>query len=145
MPQIEEILLAKIKPKENQVKMKKELIAPCGMNCGICRAYLRHRNPCHGCNNVDKNQPKTRVNCRLRICTKRKGEFCYNCAEFPCNSLKHLDKRYRAKYGMSEIENLNYIRNNGIKKFIEKENKKWISNQGILCVHDKKYYKPVTL
>jgi hypothetical protein len=34
---------------------------------------------------------------------------------------------------MSEIENLDYIRNNGIKKFIEKENKKWISNKGILC------------
>jgi hypothetical protein len=121
--------------------MEKELIAPCGMNCGICQAYLRQNNPCNGCDNAEKNLPKTRANCRLRVCTKRKGKFCWDCAEFPCDRLKHLDKRYRERYGMSEIENLNCIRENGIEKFIEKENRKWVSKQGILCVHDKKYYK----
>jgi hypothetical protein len=121
--------------------MRKALIAPCGMNCGICQAYLRQGNPCNGCNNAEKNLPKTRANCQLRVCKKRKGRFCWNCAEFPCDRLSHLDKRYRERYGMSEIENLNYIRENGVEKFIEKENKKWVSEQGILCVHDKKYYK----
>jgi len=42
---------------------------------------------------------------------------------------------------MSEIENLEYIKGNGIKKFIKKELKRWVSKKGILCVHDKKYYK----
>jgi hypothetical protein len=41
---------------------------------------------------------------------------------------------------MSEIENLLYIKANGIKKFIAAENKKWLSNKGTLCVHDRKYY-----
>lgn len=42
---------------------------------------------------------------------------------------------------MSEIENLKYIRDNGMLKFIEAEHKRWIFDNHILCVHDKKYYK----
>ncbi len=120
---------------------RKDLIAPCGMNCNICRAHLRENNPCHGCTYAGQNRPKSREHCRLRICTKRKGKFCFSCVEFPCDRLQRLDKRYRTRYGMSEIENLVYIKEKGIKKFIEKENKKWVSKKGILCVHDKKYYK----
>jgi len=120
--------------------IRKDLIAPCGMNCGICRAYLRQRNPCHGCSDAEQNKPRTRLNCRLRVCKKRSGDFCCNCTEFPCDRLKHLDKRYRTRYGMSEIENLEYIRDHGIRKFVERERKRWISEQGILCVHDKTFY-----
>lgn len=117
------------------------LIAPCGMNCGICMAYLRENNPCHGCYYVSQYRQKTRAHCKLKLCTKRKGRFCWNCAEFPCDRLHHLDDRYRTKYGISEIVNLKYIRDKGIKKFVEKERRKWVSRKGILCVHDKKYYK----
>lgn len=117
------------------------LIAPCGMNCGICRAFLREKNPCHGCNYAEKNMPKTRVNCKMRICTKRTGKYCCNCAEFPCERLRHLDKRYRTKYGMSEIENLEFIREHGIRKFVARERERWISEKGVFCVHDKQYYR----
>lgn len=115
-------------------------IAPCGMNCGICKAHLRQSNPCHGCNYAEQNKPKTRACCKLRLCSKRSGKFCYSCVEFPCNRLTSLDERYQKRYAMSEIENLKYIKDNGIKKFLEKERIRWISNKGILCVHDKKYY-----
>lgn len=111
------------------------------MNCGICKAYLPEHNPCHGCNAADLNKPKTRVKCKLRICGKRKGKFCCHCPEFPCDPLKHLDRRYRMKYGMSEIENLEFIRINGIRKVIAAERRRWISEKGVYCVHDKRYYK----
>jgi hypothetical protein len=39
---------------------------------------------------------------------------------------------------MSEIESLTYIRDNGMKKFMEEEHRKWVLDKGILCVHDKK-------
>jgi len=42
---------------------------------------------------------------------------------------------------MSEIENLKYIRDNGITRFVEEEHQKWVSDRGVLCVHDRKYYK----
>jgi len=42
---------------------------------------------------------------------------------------------------MSEIENLKLIRDKGIRKFLGMENRKWIGKEGILCVHDRKYYR----
>ena len=43
----------------------------------------------------------------VRTAGEGKVQYCYECAEFPCRSLKHLDKRYRTNYRMSMIENLN--------------------------------------
>ena len=117
------------------------LIAPCGMNCAICKAHLRQKNPCHGCRDAEKNKPKTRLHCRLRTCDKRTGAFCYECTEFPCDRLRHLDLRYRTRYGMSEIENLEYIRKNGMNKFLKNETKRWINEKGLFCIHDGTYYK----
>ena len=121
-------------------KINRNLIAACGMNCGICRAHLRKNNPCHGCKYVEKNNPKTRVSCRIRNCTERRGKFCFECAQFPCGRLINLDKRYRAKYGMSEIENLEFIRDHGINAFIKRERRRWQSSSGVFCVHDKIFY-----
>lgn len=120
-------------------KITKNLIAPCGMNCGICLGYLREKNKCPGCFSGRKIGGRP-IKCGRRLCKERKGDFCFECDKFPCDSIKRLDQRYRTKYGMSEIENLNFIKEKGIDKFIESENKKWISDKGILCVHDKKYY-----
>jgi hypothetical protein len=112
----------------------KNLIAPCGMNCGVCRAYLREKNHCPGCNNHPTL--KSCNNCIIKLCKTRKGEFC-DCEKL-CTRLKQLDKRYREKYGMSMIENLENIRKNGIEKFLKDQSKKYISDKGIFCVHDKK-------
>jgi len=32
------------------------LIAPCGMNCGICLAYLREKKKCPGCNGSNEDK-----------------------------------------------------------------------------------------
>ncbi len=115
-----------------------ELIAPCGMNCGVCRAYLRSRNPCRGCGEAPL--PKSRANCRMRLCENRTGRFCYDCVDFPCDRLKHLDRRYRARYGMSEIENLECIRDHGMERFLESERERWVADGCVFCVHDTNYY-----
>jgi len=121
-------------------KINRNLIAPCGMNCGICIGYLRQKNRCRGCGEAEKNKPKTRVFCKIRICKERKGKYCFDCVKFPCDRLKMLDKRYRANYDMSEIENLEFIRCKGINNFVKNERKRWQSSKGLLCVHNKKYY-----
>jgi hypothetical protein len=117
-----------------------KLIAPCGMNCGVCRAYLRQRNPCHGCREAEQNMPKTRASCRMRICGVQTGRFCYECAEFPCDRLRLMDRRYRTRYGMSEIENLACIRDEGMEAFLDREHRRWVSDEGVLCVHDGRRY-----
>ncbi len=51
-----------------------------------------------------------------------------------------MDARYRAKYAMSEIHNLEMIREKGIAYFLEQEGKRWVNADGVLCVHDGKRY-----
>jgi len=120
--------------------IEKNLIAPCGMNCGVCRAHLRdksEKNYCSGCKSGAVY--KYCQECIIRNCLERKGDFC-DCDYLPCERLKHLDKRYRTKYDMSMIDNLDEIKENSIGFFIEKQNKKYISEKGTFCVHDKKYH-----
>lgn len=81
------------------------------------------------------------MNCRLRLCDKRLGRFYYACDGFPCDRLKHLDRRYRERFAMSEIDNLIFIRDHGLETFLGEERRRWVSEQGILCVHDRKYYR----
>ncbi len=52
---------------------------------------------------------------------KAKAKYCFCCDSFPCVRLNHLDKRYRTKYGMSMIDNLENIRKFGIRHFIRNE------------------------
>lgn len=121
--------------------LNKRLIAPCGMNCGLCLHYLRAENKCPGCFTGKKINGRC-IKCGIRLCQERHGQFCFDCAKFPCERLKRLDKRYQKKYGMSEIENLRYVKVNGIKSFLEREEKKWVNPEGVFCVHDRKRYRP---
>jgi len=115
-------------------------IAPCGMNCGICQAFLRKKNKCSGCNKEGLEKLSFCLNCIIKNCEnlkKTKSKFCFACEKYPCTRLKQLDKRYRTKYGMSMIENLENIKQNGIRKFVKNENTRWRCSQcgKILCVH----------
>ena len=116
---------------------KADLIAPCGMNCGLCYAFRRSRNRCPGCRVDDPRQPRTRVGCRIRNCRARRGEFCIGCAPFPCERLRHLDQRYRTKYGMSMLENLRRIETDGLRSFVVQEKVKWACPGcgATICVH----------
>jgi hypothetical protein len=121
-------------------RINKNLVASCGMDCGVCSRHLRAKNQCNGCNEIDENDPKPRSSCQIRVCQKRQGRYCYECEDFPCDRLEHLDKRYQEKYGMSQVKNLEMIRDRGMDQFIKSERKKYQSAKGIKSVHDNKYY-----
>jgi hypothetical protein len=121
--------------------MDKELIAPCGMNCGICMAYLREKNKCPGCAHIDPYLKSYRRNCTIRNCETIKSNqsgFCYECADYPCRRLKQLDKRYTTKYHMSMLENLEMIRDKGIEALLTREAEKWKCPEcgGIISCHN---------
>ncbi len=118
-----------------------ELIAPCGMNCGLCIGHLRDKRPCGGCfRKDDPNKPKVCRSCQIVNCellSETSSGYCYDCREYPCDRLKKLDKRYRTNYQMSMIENLDFIKIYGIENFIRNEEEKWkcsVCGSG-LCVH----------
>ncbi|MFC1921326.1 DUF3795 domain-containing protein [Chloroflexota bacterium] len=113
--------------------MEETLIAPCGMNCAICSGYLSMKNDvkskglgmpyCAGCRPRDKKCAFIKKKCDLVL--NAKVQYCYECDDFPCKNLEHLDKRYSELYRMSMVENLEYIRDNGVDKFLDKEEEKW--------------------
>ena len=125
------------------IKFGNYLIAPCGMNCGTCIAYLREKNKCFGCNITFQDKCKSRTNCKIKNCEfleKKSPKFCYNCVTFPCTRLKKLDIRYRTKYNTGLIQNLQIIKESGIDKFLHFELKRRTCSKcgSILSVHRNK-------
>ena len=124
----------------NILEKDRLLIAPCGMNCGICLAYLRDNNRCNACWGDNKNKPNSCVKCIIKNCELLKeteSKFCYECKKYPCTRLKNLDKRYRTKYRMSMLENLETIKTAGLDEFMALEQKRWLCPEcgGSICVH----------
>ena len=120
----------------------KELIAPCGMNCRICLAYFgyttsgkKRKIRCVGCKPTDKSCAHLKKYCKYK--TINKVEYCYECSDFPCEQLQKLDNKYRERYDMSMIENLEHIQNNGISDFLKQQQKKYQCPEcgGVICVH----------
>lgn len=126
--------------------MKEELIAPCGMNCGVCISYLAMKNDlnkqgfkrvyCEGC--LPRGKNCLHMGDRCQVLGKGLVRFCYECKEFPCKRLKDLDKRYSTKYHMSMIENLRAISEYGLESFIRKEHAKWMCPDcgNTICCHN---------
>ena len=74
--------------------MKLNLIAPCGMNCGICLGYLRTKNRCNGC----------------RVNADEYSNYCRKCIIKNCDVLKILNSLPFPAISQSEqIEIVNYL------------------------------------
>ncbi len=122
------------------VTFDESLVAPCGINCGSCLAYLRDKNKCYGCRVDFDSKRKTCVQCRIKNCdllSKTSTGFCYGCEIFPCQRIKHIDKRYMTKYRTSLIQNLLMIKETGITNFLAFESgRRTCPNCGaVLSIH----------
>jgi hypothetical protein len=127
-------------------EMDENLIAPCGMNCGLCRSYQVMNNDlkkqglnykyCPGC--IPRGENCLHMGDQCDLLADGLVRFCFECQNFPCKRLKALDKRYRTKYHMSMIDNLNFIQENGMESFLEKEATVWQCPLcgGLICCHN---------
>ena len=127
-----------------------DLVAPCGMNCGICKAYLAYSrgvpykkgevSHCNGCLARNKNCAFIRKHCeKIR---KKQIRFCYQCPDMPCEPLAKIDGYYRARYGMSMVENQKALREKGMDEFLRSQAEKYKcpSCGDVISVHDGKCY-----
>ncbi|MGE5391282.1 MAG: DUF3795 domain-containing protein [Deltaproteobacteria bacterium] len=117
-----------------------ELIAPCGINCGVCYAFLRKKNKCAGCLVESDCKVGHCSRCAIKNCEEHDNlefTYCFECPKFPCKRMKNMEKRYTGTYKLSLFDNLKGIQETGLNDFIAGENKKWIcANCGdTLCVH----------
>jgi hypothetical protein len=133
----------------NRGEFTPDLIAPCGMNCGICKAYLAYSRGvpkqkgkvthCVGCLPRNKNCFIKRGCKKL---AKNEVRFCFECEAMPCENLNHLDRRYRKRYDMSMVENLRELKERGVEEFlrIQREKYKCPECGDVVSVHDGKCY-----
>lgn len=123
-----------------QSEIPEHLIAICGMNCHLCLAYKRKKNGCLGCKAEIGARIEYCEKCKIRNCDQAiqgNYSYCFECDSFPCTKIKYIDKRYRTKYGMSMIANLESIRDSGIQAFLLSEEIKYTCPHcgNIVCVH----------
>ncbi|MBR6862049.1 MAG: DUF3795 domain-containing protein, partial [Acidaminococcaceae bacterium] len=109
----------------------KDMIAPCGLDCSICKRALAETHPCAGCRGPNDNKPEfCSVRCGIILCEKRKSNgysFCDECPDFPCADVVEKETRYGSQYPLREspLENLRFIREAGMAAFLERERKQW--------------------
>jgi hypothetical protein len=123
-----------------------DLIAPCGMNCTLCAGYLALENDvkskgirmpyCAGCRPRNKKCAFLKKQCPKLL--NSEVTFCFECTSFPCDRLKTIDNRYKARYKVSLIENLNFIKKHGMKNFLAEQERLWkCPNCGeLVCCHN---------
>jgi hypothetical protein len=76
----------------------------------------------------DLNKPKSCRSCVIVNCESLKrtaSGYCYDCDKYPCTRLMQLDRRYRTKYGMSMVDNLSFIREHGMIRFLNNQEIGW--------------------
>ncbi|TFF99861.1 MAG: DUF3795 domain-containing protein [Promethearchaeota archaeon] len=95
------------------VEVKKELLAPCGLYCGVCAIYIAHRDnnikfkkallpvykafaksiddiACTGCLSDGTVFPVCE-HCPIKDCVKEKGiDGCHQCDEWPCKYIENF-------------------------------------------------------
>ncbi len=115
-----------------------ELVAPCGLDCGICELYLckdntqlynvlvekgvpKEKIPCKGCRSIKGNCPGIRSTCETYQCiVQNKIEFCSDCTEFPCVKVHPSANRADTLPHNMKVFNLCTMKRIGLAAFVEK-------------------------
>ena len=129
------------------VEINKELLAPCGLYCGVCAVYIADRDndlkfkesivkvysplttslddiKCKGC--MSENTDKKFVYCQtcgIRNCINKKGfKACTECDEFPCRRIKRFPMPVGKKVIMRAIP---FWKKNGTEEYVKEEIKRY--------------------
>jgi len=121
-----------------EMENRKKLVAPCGLDCGICELYLSRKDeqlknalmakgipeevlPCDGCRAAEGACPVIDKKCATFECTHEKGiSFCSQCSDFPCMKLAPAADKAEFLPHNTKLFNLCVIRNGGVAELIGK-------------------------
>ena len=125
------------------VEVKKELLAPCGLYCGVCSIYIAHRDDnhkfkqvlmkvyksfvksvddisCTGCLSDGIVFPVCQVCSIKKCCNEKNIKGCYQCDDFPCKFIDNFPVPVGKKVIM---RNTPTWRELGTEKFVEEKKK----------------------
>lgn len=120
--------------------MAPSMFAPCGMNCAVCYRHCNHKKPCAGCLGGDADKPEHCRTCAIKDCAKEKGyTYCYECGEYPCKSIKALEKSYQTRYHASLIEHSKEVKELGLAAFMARQKERYTCPKcgGVISLHDR--------
>ncbi|MBD3255368.1 MAG: DUF3795 domain-containing protein [Candidatus Lokiarchaeota archaeon] len=125
--------------------VKKELLAPCGLYCGVCSIYIAHRDnnlkfknalmkvyklfvkgvddiACTGCLSEGIVFPVCKA-CPIKDCVRQKGiEGCHQCSDFPCKFIENFPLEVGKKVILRAIP---MWRELGSEKWVELEEERY--------------------
>jgi len=130
--------------------VKQELLAPCGLYCGVCGVYYATRddnvkfmerlvdfykssNPerenitidkikCEGC--LSDTKSIFCATCSIRSCTREKGyQGCHECDDFPCQHIDNFSIPVGKKVILRAIP---YWREHGTEKWVRDEEARYV-------------------
>jgi hypothetical protein len=123
------------------MEVEKELLAPCGLYCGVCAVRMAHRDnnlklkellaPVYG---VSPEQVRCRgclsdevfsfcTDCRIKTCNQEKGyDGCHQCSDFPCEIIENFPYAIARKVILRAIPQRREI---GTEKWVEAEEKRY--------------------
>jgi hypothetical protein len=119
------------------VNERLSLVAPCGIDCGLCQLHTcaddpqllermvsrgipREKLPCAGCRGVQGNCPVIGGTCASYTCvTEKKVEFCFECGDFPCSKLNPAADRADVLPHNVKMFNLCTIQRVGVDGFVK--------------------------
>jgi hypothetical protein len=117
-------------------KERLDLVAPCGIDCGICELHIckndaqllnamiakgipKEKLPCKGCRSIEGECPVIGGVCETYTCVKeKKVAFCFECAEFPCTKLHPSADRADMLPHNMKVFNLCTIKQKGLDGFV---------------------------
>ena len=126
---------------EGNSKMNTELLAPCGLYCGVCGIYMASRDDnkklkeklanaygvtpeqiaCKGC--LSNEKFVYCQTCGIRSCVMDKNyEGCHQCNEFPCTLIDDFPVPVGKKVILRSVPDRKKL---GTKKWVEEEEKRY--------------------
>lgn len=119
----------------------KELLAPCGLYCGVCGVFMAHRDDnqkfkdrlstvygcspeeivCEGC--LSDKRFKYCRQCPIRSCAQEKNyEGCHQCGDFPCGLIADFPLPVGKKVILRAIPAWREL---GTEKWVQEEEKRY--------------------
>ena len=122
---------------ETSLNERHQLVAPCGIDCGICELYMACHDeklmnyliskgipkavlPCEGCKPNGGHCPIHPGECATYTCAQEKEvEHCVDCTDFPCPMLHPAADRAEVLPHNLKVFNLCTIKRDGINEFVK--------------------------
>jgi hypothetical protein len=111
------------------IEKKYPTVGCCGLDCGLCpNHYTEGPSRCPGCGSkefLEKHPPCGYITC----CVKKHGlEVCGECEEFRCGKFDKWGPEGPERDSFISyqkvVANMDFIKNNGVKKFVKEQEKR---------------------